>query len=103
MVASPRGRELFSSLRVAQAISAPPEAVVDVVASRCSMCHASQPVWPGIEIAPRGVILDSAESIRREAEAIRIQTVLTHAMPPNNITQMSSEERQVVADWLLRK
>jgi uncharacterized membrane protein len=26
--------------------------------------------------------------------------VLTHAMPPNNITEMTLEERKAVATWL---
>jgi uncharacterized membrane protein len=26
--------------------------------------------------------------------------VLTHAMPPGNITEMTAEERAILADWL---
>jgi uncharacterized membrane protein len=29
-----------------------------------------------------------------------MQAVLTHAMPPNNYTQMTDEERAVLARWL---
>ena len=36
------------------------------------------------------------------AAAIRVQAVLSHAMPPNNITAMPPEERQVLAAWLGR-
>ncbi len=75
------------------------EAVL-AVQSRCSMCHAAEPVWDGIPIAPKGVRLDTPEEIARHAEAIRVQAVLTHAMPPNNITEMSLEERRAVAAWL---
>jgi uncharacterized membrane protein len=46
------------------------------------------------------VRLDTPEEIARHAEAIRIQSVMTHAMPPNNITDMTLEERRAVADWL---
>jgi uncharacterized membrane protein len=67
------------------------------------MCHTSQPVWPGIAFAPRGVILDSREAVWREAEAIRVQAVLSHAMPPNNITMMEPHERRLVSDWLLHR
>ena len=35
-------------------------AVQDIVMSRCSMCHAAEPVWAGIATAPKGVRLDDA-------------------------------------------
>ena len=50
--------------------------------------------------APKGVLLDTPERIARFAPAIRMQAVLTHAMPPNNFTQMTDEERAVLARWL---
>ncbi len=78
------------------------EAVL-AVQSRCSMCHAAEPVWDGIPIAPKGVRLDTPEEIARHAEAIRVQAVLTHAMPPNNITEMTLEERRAVAAWLAHR
>jgi uncharacterized membrane protein len=31
---------------------------------------------------------------------IRVQAVLTQAMPPNNVTQMTANERRVLAAWL---
>jgi len=75
------------------------EAVL-AVQSRCSMCHAAEPVWAGIAVAPKGVRLDTPEEIARHADAIRVQSVLTHAMPPNNITEMTLDERRAVAAWL---
>jgi uncharacterized membrane protein len=71
-----------------------------VIQSRCSMCHAAEPVWDGIAIAPKGVRLDTPEEIARHADLIRVQAVLTHAMPPNNITEMTLDERKAVATWL---
>ncbi|MFL5185753.1 MAG: urate hydroxylase PuuD, partial [Microvirga sp.] len=78
------------------------EAVL-AIQSRCSMCHAGEPVWEGITTAPKGVRLDTPEEIARHAEIIRIQSVLTHAMPPNNITEMTLDERKAVATWLAAK
>jgi len=78
------------------------EAVL-TIQSRCSMCHAAEPVWEGIVTAPKGVRLDTPEEIARHAEVIRIQSVLTHAMPPNNITEMTLDERRAVATWLAAK
>lgn len=86
----------------ASALDAPraPPDVVAVVQSRCSMCHAAEPVWEGIGEAPKGVLLDTPEHIAAFAPAIRMQAVLTHAMPPNNLTEMTSQERGVLAHWL---
>ena len=78
----------------------PPAPVVDIVTSRCSMCHAGEPVWDGIGIAPKNVRLDSPQAIARQAQAIRVQAVLTHAMPPNNVTEITPGERAQLAAWL---
>ena len=77
-----------------------PDDVVAVVQSRCSMCHAPEPVWEGIGEAPKGVLLDTPEHIAAFAPAIRMQAVLTHAMPPNNLTGVTPEERETLARWL---
>ncbi len=76
-----------------------PQEVVDIVTMRCMMCHAPAPMEE-IGEAPKGVVLDTPEHIARFAPAIRMQAVLTHAMPPNNFTQMTDEERAVLAHWL---
>ncbi len=77
-----------------------PDAVVAVVQSRCSVCHAPEPVWEGIGEAPKGVLLDTPEHIAAFAPAIQMQAVLTLAMPPNNLTEITPEERAVLAHWL---
>jgi uncharacterized membrane protein len=75
--------------------------VEEIVTSRCSMCHAGEPVWDGLATAPKGVRLDSAEAIARHAREIGLQAVATHAMPPGgNITEISDADRQVLADWI---
>jgi uncharacterized membrane protein len=74
--------------------------VENVVLSRCSMCHAAEPLWEGIAVAPKGVLLETPEQIHRLARAIEMQVVRTHAMPPGNITFIEPEERQVLAAWL---
>ena len=76
------------------------ENAVLAIQSRCSMCHMNEPAWAGIAAPPKGVRLDTPEEIARHAEAIRVQSVMTHAMPPNNVTEMTPEERRAVADWL---
>jgi uncharacterized membrane protein len=74
--------------------------VKNIVISRCSMCHAAEPVWPGIPTAPRGVMLDDSEQIWRHAPLIEAYAVRSQAMPPGNITEMTSKERLLLASWL---
>jgi uncharacterized membrane protein len=74
--------------------------VEEIVTSRCSMCHAAEPVWRGITVPPKGVRLDSPGAIRRHAVQIGLNTVASSAMPPGNITGMTDAERRIVAAWL---
>ncbi|MGJ5179280.1 urate hydroxylase PuuD [Bradyrhizobium oligotrophicum] len=73
--------------------------VEEIVTSRCSMCHAAEPVWDGIVTAPKGVRLDSAEHILRNARLIARNAAWSNAMPPGNITEITGEERAVLAAW----
>jgi uncharacterized membrane protein len=74
--------------------------VENVVLSRCSMCHAAEPLWPGLAVAPKGVVLETPDDIRRHARAIDLQSVRSRAMPPGNLTYMEDAERQLLAAWL---
>jgi uncharacterized membrane protein len=73
--------------------------VSNIVLSRCSMCHAAEPVWDGIAAAPKGIMLDSDEQIRRHARLIELYAVRSQAMPPGNITDMTPKERLTLASW----
>jgi uncharacterized membrane protein len=73
--------------------------VTDIVVSRCSMCHGDNPAWPGLAIAPKGVLLDTPERIERWREQVRMQAGLTRAMPPNNLTEMTDDERSQIRLW----
>lgn len=73
--------------------------VEDIVSTRCGVCHAAAPVWEGITEAPRGVRLDTPEDIRKHSAQIRVWAGLTNAMPPGNLTQITPEERRVLAAW----
>ncbi len=80
-------------------VGAAPAEVVEIVTSRCAMCHAREPVWAGIALPPKGIILETPEQIARAAAPVRLQAALTAAMPPNNITEMTPAERRVLAGW----
>ncbi len=75
------------------------EQVRDTVLGRCSMCHASEPVWDGIIAAPKGVLLETDAQIAKNAKAIYLQSGRSHAMPPANITFMEESERKAVVQW----
>jgi len=106
MTTTPAGRialGLPPLVATAYARSGPPVEVPDdvqnIVMGRCSMCHAAEPLYEGIVIAPRGVLLDTAEAIAKNRSLIVMQAALSHAMPPNNITELSAEDRAVLKAW----
>jgi len=72
----------------------------NVILSRCSMCHVDAPVWPGVHGPPKGVVLDGPVNMTRHARLIETNAVRSNAMPPGNITEMTSQERQILAVWL---
>jgi uncharacterized membrane protein len=85
---------------LAQAQSVDVAAARDIVLSRCSMCHMDAPVWPGVPAPPNNVLLDGPENIARHARLIEINAVRSRAMPPGNITQITDQERQILAAWI---
>ena len=60
--------------------------------------HRGADLGGGRASPPKGVMLDTPERIlpARRSE-IALQAVHTHAMPPGNITEITPEERQVLA------
>jgi uncharacterized membrane protein len=74
-------------------------AVRDLVSTRCSMCHAVEPVWEGLRAAPKDVVLESDSAIALHAREIYLQAGRSHAMPPGNVTAMTSQERALITAW----
>ena len=74
-------------------------AVKDAVSTRCSMCHAAEPVYEGINRPPKGVVLENDAEIAAHAREIYIQAGRSHAMPPGNITDMTTDERKLLTAW----
>ena len=69
-----------------------------VLDARCLACHAAQPTQPGFAQPPKGVVLETPEQIEQNAAKIA-ETVANRYMPIGNLTQMTDEERAVVAAW----
>ena len=74
-------------------------AVRDVILGRCSMCHAAAPSYEGVMEAPKNVHLDSDAAIANHADQVAMQAGFSHAMPPGNVTEMTTEERALVVAW----
>jgi uncharacterized membrane protein len=71
----------------------------DIVMGRCSMCHAREPVYDGIRRAPKHVYLENTADITEHAKAIYLQSGVSHAMPPANVSWMEEDERLVIRQW----
>lgn len=75
------------------------DAVRDTVLGRCSMCHAREPVWEGMIVPPKGVVLETDADIAAHAREIYLQAARTRAMPPANLTYLEDSERRLLAAW----
>jgi len=73
--------------------------VETVMQERCVSCHAQSPTQAGFSTAPKGVMLETAEEIARQAQTIHQQVVVTKAMPIGNLTQITDEERALIDQW----
>jgi uncharacterized membrane protein len=70
-----------------------------IVAARCTTCHAARPSFEGIAAAPKGVVMETPQEIRRWAASMR-QQVATEAMPPGNLTEITAAERAKLVAWV---
>jgi uncharacterized membrane protein len=66
--------------------------VKPVLEARCYQCH-------GEQVQMKNVRLDSPDEVKRHAQAIYQQVVTSKLMPMNNATQITDEERALVARW----
>ena len=72
---------------------------IDIVVSRCSMCHAREPVWEGVNWAPGDVYLETPNDITKNAKLIYLHSAISLAMPPANVTFMEDHERAILKRW----
>jgi uncharacterized membrane protein len=69
-----------------------------ILERRCAGCHASEPSMEGFGSAPAGVTYDDRDQVRDQRE--RIQDVVASGyMPLGNRTEMTDDERDIIADW----
>ena len=72
--------------------------VQQVIAARCLACHATEPFFQGIVVPPKGVVFDTPAQLEAQADTIA-QQVSSGVMPLANMTQMTDEERLLIARW----
>jgi uncharacterized membrane protein len=72
--------------------------VTQVIAARCTVCHAVSPTQAGFSAPPLGLVLESSEQIALNAEKIAT-SVQSHYMPLGNLTGMTNEERLIISTW----
>jgi uncharacterized membrane protein len=72
-----------------------------IIQDRCVPCHADQPKDSMYTQAPKGVMLETPAQIRAYAEQIKIQAVISKAMPQGNKTGITEAERDLLGKWFL--
>ena len=75
------------------------EQVVALMDKHCVSCHAAKPTDSMFPVAPVGVKLDSWELITQWQTKIYQRVSITKDMPFLNKSQMTQEERALIATW----
>ena len=73
--------------------------VHDIISARCTMCHAREPLWDGFLHPPKGFVVENKEDIKKYARQVYVQSAVSKAMPPNNISYMEDIERFTIQYW----
>ena len=68
----------------------------EIIVSKCSMCHAKEPLWENMKNAPKLFNLETPTDIINNIDNIYKQSVLSYAMPPGNISFLEENERSLI-------
>ena len=74
--------------------------VQNIIKYRCGTCHEKNPTYEGIEVGPKGVVFDTAEDILKNLKLIKAQAIDSEIMPPNNVTSITKNERNILRVWV---
>ena len=93
-LAPPPPSATAQAAQAAQVAAGPPSAaeVRQVIDQRCVLCHNAQ-------VQQKNVALHTPELLKQHAQAVYQQVVVLKAMPLNNATQITDEERALVKRW----
>ena len=70
-----------------------------IIRERCVTCHSATPTHPMSPVTAAGVALDTPRDIRVWSQRIFERAAVTKTMPFANLTQMTDDERAMVARW----
>ncbi|MDG1467323.1 MAG: urate hydroxylase PuuD [Alphaproteobacteria bacterium] len=73
----------------------------EIIISKCSMCHAKEPLWDNMHSAPKQVMLETTEDILMNIQNIYSQSVASFAMPPGNVSFLENHERAQIEELYL--
>ncbi|WP_020560625.1 urate hydroxylase PuuD [Thiofilum flexile] len=73
--------------------------IMPIIQSRCLQCHAAKPTDDVFKFAQGGIMYDTEAEVLAKAERIHARAVVSKDMPFINKTQMTDEERQLIAQW----
>ena len=74
--------------------------VLGITDAHCASCHAQTPTHPAFKTAPKNVVLETTDDLRRYADLVDLHTVRTRTMPLGNLTGMTDSERARLGAWL---
>ena len=74
--------------------------VLGITDAHCVSCHANKPTHPAFKIAPKNIVLETVDDLRRYADLVDLHTVRTRTMPLGNLTGMTDAERARLGAWL---
>ena len=76
------------------------KAVQKIVQIHCASCHSDNPTDDIFKVAPAGVVFNSFDDIKQWAPRIKARVIDSKDMPFMNKTQMTQEERNLLALWI---
>ena len=69
----------------------------EIIISKCSMCHAQEPLWENMVSAPKQIHLENVNDIVKHIDNIYSQAIVSYAMPPGNVTGLENSERKILS------
>lgn len=76
------------------------EKAQSIIQVRCQTCHSQNPSDMRWGVAPGGVMFDTPEQIKAQADQIMRTSVRTTFMPLGNLTNITEEERLALHRWI---
>jgi uncharacterized membrane protein len=100
LIAHPTGLDEAQAPVVAVTRPVSVDEALGIVQRRCVSCHAEHPTNTSFPTPPLGLVLETPDQVQRFAARIRLRVCTLRNMPLGNMTEMTEEERAVLAGWI---